>query len=140
MGSTLATTICPSAWSKRSIRIELPQQILAHVKFLGELFLRTFVGQALQLGLFSKSLGMRSLNGPATSLCEIMYAASCSIGTTFTPYGLTGTPISPQLGCSASGADNECAPDCQESLDGKNASTWSTSPTQYVTGVVGKED
>jgi hypothetical protein len=43
MGSTLATTIC----SPDGVRIELPQQILAHVKFLGELFLRSFVGQAL---------------------------------------------------------------------------------------------
>jgi hypothetical protein len=40
-----------------NIRIESPQQILAHVKFLGELFLRTFVGQALQLGLFLQIAG-----------------------------------------------------------------------------------
>jgi hypothetical protein len=56
--------------------IEPPQQILAHVKFLGELFLRSFVRQALQLGLFLQIAGDACVNGPATSLSEILYDVS----------------------------------------------------------------
>ena len=40
-----------------SVRIEPTQQILAHVKFLGELFLRSFVGQARQLGFLFQIAG-----------------------------------------------------------------------------------
>jgi len=65
-------------------------------------------------------------------LCRpLCVPALCSIGKTFTPYGLTSVSLSSVLGL---GADNECAPDCQKSLDGKNIEAMEHY-THYVAGV-----